>query len=213
VHSDEAAAIAGKEHARCDSPCRSSRATGCCRRVLAQLHYLLEPELSAVEHQHPALASRALRLHTNSLQQGSNLVKLVLAEIGHGISPAGEWESATSERVLPWQAIRQVARSLKQLVMLSARKHTSNLLEEGTRPERLGEHGTGHIPLTDNAGDEQDGDRSGAIVGDFAVHLAELPLQARPRTLLIQRGRWSTQLSKFTESVAPPRPYGARSRH
>jgi hypothetical protein len=82
VHSDEAAAIAGKEHARCDSPYRSS-GTGRCRRVLAQLDYLLKPELSAVEHQHPALASRALWLHTNSLQQGSNLIKLIPAEISH----------------------------------------------------------------------------------------------------------------------------------
>jgi hypothetical protein len=58
--------------------------------------------------------------------------------------------------------------------MLSARKHVSNLPEEGTRPERLGEHRTGHFPLTDNAGDEQYGRWSlevGEAVGKFqSIH-------------------------------------------
>ena len=57
--------------------------TGRYRGVLAQLRHFLESELSAVEHQRAVLAGRALGLYTNSLQQGANLVKLVLAEISH----------------------------------------------------------------------------------------------------------------------------------
>jgi hypothetical protein len=58
--------------------------------------------------------------------------------------------------------------------MPSARKHASNLLEEDTRPEGLGEHRTGQVPHTDNAGDEQYGRWSleaGKAVGEFqSVH-------------------------------------------
>ena len=39
----------------------------------------------------------------------------------------------------------------------SARKDLSNLLEEGTVPEWLGEHRTEHVPPTENARDEQYG--------------------------------------------------------
>jgi hypothetical protein len=42
-----------------------------------------------------------------------------------------------------------------RLVMLNARKQAANLLEEGTRPERLSEHWTGHTPVSGHAGDEQ----------------------------------------------------------
>lgn len=83
LDSDEAAAIAGKEHTRCDSPSRSRRASGRSCGVLAQLGHFIESELSAVEHQHAPLAGRALRLYTHFLQEGANLVKLVLAEIRH----------------------------------------------------------------------------------------------------------------------------------
>ena len=48
-------------------------------------------------------------------------------------------ESVSGEKVLPWLVIRQVRVPESRLVMLIARKHVSNLLEEGTRPERLGE--------------------------------------------------------------------------
>jgi hypothetical protein len=83
VHSDEAAAIAGKEYTRCDPSRRSRRTTGRDRGVLTQLRHFLEPELPAVEYQHALFAGRARRLYTNFLKRSANLVKLVLAEIGH----------------------------------------------------------------------------------------------------------------------------------
>src|SRR5688572_24789674 len=56
---------------------------------------------------------------------------------------------------------RRVAPSHREseLVVLNAWKHAGNLLQEGTRPERLGEHRTGHIPVSGNAGEEQYGRR------------------------------------------------------
>jgi hypothetical protein len=99
VHSDEAAASAGKEHARCDSPRRSRRATGRSRGVLA---HFLESELSAVEHQHAAFADKTLRLYTDLLQLGANLVKLVLAEVSQGNSLASDSWSARCVDRLVW---------------------------------------------------------------------------------------------------------------
>ena len=58
--------------------------------------------------------------------------------------------------------------------MLNNRKQPSNLLEEGNRPERLGEDRTRHIPVCGNARDEQDGRwrlEAGKLGGEFqAVH-------------------------------------------
>ena len=54
--------------------------------------------------------------------------------------------------------------------MLNARKQAANLLEEGTRPERLSEQWTRHIPVRGNAGDEQYGKcrlEAGKAAGEF----------------------------------------------
>jgi hypothetical protein len=68
----------------------------------------------------------------------------------------------------------RASRQESELVMLDAGKHATNLLDEGSRPEWLGEHGTGDIPVSAEAGDKQYGRwrlEAGEVVGEFqAIH-------------------------------------------
>ena len=75
--------------------------------------------------------------------------------------------------------------------MLNARKQAANLLEEGTRPERLSEQWTRHIPVRGNAGDEQYRKcrlEAGKAAGEFqAVHNWQQNVSHDKAELLVQR--------------------------
>jgi hypothetical protein len=86
-------------------------------------------------------------------------------------------ELLVGQRAAGWVVPELKAPAMTQesnLMMLNKRKQPSNLLEEGNRPERLGEDWTRYIPVCGNAGHEQYGRwrlEAGKVGGEFhAVH-------------------------------------------